>query len=174
VLLGILLAGAVALIAYALTRERDPEAGPDALTYAVVAARSVSISELTDDPGRAREFIRDEFGWRVGVPVFQRATLRGVGITQITPGVEVPIFRYADERGREVTVFALSYALLDQVPDRLRLSRADYERLAADTTPSVRRVRGSDVLLWRDRDDIYVAVTAVPTADLVDRVVMAR
>jgi hypothetical protein len=167
---------ALLLVAHALTRDRAERPGEaDALARAVAEAGTLEVVLATDDPARARQFARDEFGWRVGVPLFEGVELQGVAIAELAPAVEVPVFVYADvERGRPVAVFALSYALLDQVPERLRLARADYERLAEDDRPSVRRIRGSDVVLWRDRDDIFIAVTGIPPAQLTRRLFVAR
>jgi hypothetical protein len=124
-------------------------------------------------PAEAQQFIREEFGWRVGVPLFTEVSLTGVAIAQAAAAVEVPVFLYADEDDQNVAVFAYSYALLDQVPDRLRLSDDDYEGLA-EGVPAVRETSLGEILLWRDRDDIYVAVTDLPPADLVDGLTMNR
>lgn len=127
----------------------------------------------TGDPLEARAFVRDEFGWRVGVPVFEIAALRGVAVVEVAPAVEVPVFVYDGADALEVAVFAYSYALFDQVPDRLRLDPSDYADLSAPA-PFTRHTNGTDLLLWRDRDDIYVAVTGLNPDDLADGLTVAR
>jgi hypothetical protein len=171
--LAVLIIAAAALIGYVLSRPNGREAGSDALARSVEAAGELRLVLETDTPAEARQFVREDFGWRVGVPVFEAIPLRGVAIAQTAPAVEVPVFLYADAEGRNVAVFAYSYALLDQVPDRLRLADVDYDDLD-DGTPFVRRADGQDVVLWRDRDDIYVAVTDLPPEDLTGGLAMAR
>jgi hypothetical protein len=171
--LALLFIAAAALIGYVLSRPADREADADALVRSIEAAGRLRLQLETDTPAEARRYVRDDFGWRVGVPVFEAVPLRGVAIAQIAPAVEVPVFLYADDEGRNVAVFAYNYALLDQVPDRLRLTDADYDELA-EGTPFVRRVDGNGVLLWRDRDDIYVAVTDLPPEALIDGFAIAR
>lgn len=171
--LALLVIAAAALIGYVLSRPDGREAGSDVLTRSVEAAGKLRLVLETDTPAEARQFVREEFGWRVGVPVFEAAPLRGVAIAQTAPAVEVPVFLYADVEDHNVAVFAYSYALLDQVPDRLRLTAVDYDDLD-DGAPFVRRAGGRDVVLWRDRDDIYVAVTDLPPDALTAGLAMAR
>lgn len=173
VVLALLVIAAAALIGYVLSRPSGREADADALARSLEAAGRLQLRLETDTPAEARRYVRDEFGWRVGVPVFEAVPLRGVAIAQTAPAVEVPVFLYADAEDRNVAVFAYSYALLDQVPDRLRLTAADYDKLD-EGAPFVRRVDGNGVLLWRDRDDIYIAVTDLPPGALADGLATAR
>jgi hypothetical protein len=159
--LGVTLA-AVLLIAYVVTQADKPQDPDNVLVQAVEAAAQAEISLTTSSSRRARQFVQDEFGWTVGVPIFPAAELVGVGIGALAPVIEVPVFFYRDSRGREAVLFSLNYALLDQVPDRVRLRRSDYERLAEDPNPRTHRVGGRQVMLWRDRADIYILVTDIP------------
>ncbi len=173
VLLAVLLIAAAGLIGYVLSRPAPVPPPPDALARSVAAAAALRPALDTDLPAEARQFVRDEFGWRVGVPRFATVTLRGVAIARAAPAVEVPVFLYTDGDGRDVAVFAYNYALLGQVPDRLPLARADYDDLDLGT-PVLRQTNGHDVLLWRDRDDIYVAVSDLPPETLQDGLVMEQ
>lgn len=172
ILIAALLIAAAALIGYALTRPTDGDAAADALARTVEVAGRLTEPFETDDPAAALAYIRGEFGWRVGVPVFPEAQLEGVAIARVAPAVEVPVFLYR-AGGERVPVFAYSYALFDQVTDRLRLRRADYDALTGEDAVT-RRTRGTDLVLWRDRDDIYVAVTDLPPEQLLDGMRMAR
>lgn len=157
VVLALLLVAAAALIGYVVSRPSADSRSPNALVRSAEAARDLTPLLDTEDPLEAQQFVRSEFGWRVGVPLFGREPrLRGVAVAPVAPSVEVPVFLYDDAEG-EVAVFVYSYALLDQVPDRLRLAPTDYEDLAG-AAPVLRRSEDHTLLLWRDRDDIYVAV----------------
>ena len=171
--LALLLIAAAALIGYTLSRSDDGSADPDVLTRSAEAAGRLQLVLETGDPLEAKGFVLDEFGWRVGVPVFEIASLRGVAIAEVAPAVEVPVFLYNGADAVEVAVFAYSYALFDQVPDRLRLDASDYADLTS-TAPVSRHIGGTDFLLWRDRDDIYVAVTDLHPQDLANGLSVAR
>lgn len=173
--LTLLLIAAAALIGYALSRPGSDARDPDVLVRSIEAMDRLQLVLDTADPLEARRFVRDEFGWRVGVPVFDGAAppLRGVAVARVAPAVEVPVFLYAHAEKDDVVVFAYSYALFDQVPDRLRLARSDYDDLVGPD-PVARRSDAHDVLLWRDRDDIYVAVTDVPPSLLAGGLTMVR
>lgn len=171
--LAVLLIAAAGLIGYVLSTTNERPDEPDALARSVEAAGNLRLLLRTDVPAEARQFVREEFGWRVGVPTFEAASLTGVAIAQAAAAVEVPVFLYADEEDRNVAVFAYSYALLDQVPDRLRLTDDDYDDLA-EGAPVIRGTDLGDVILWRDRDDIYVAVTDLPPDALTDGLSMDR
>ena len=172
-MLALLLIAAAGMIGYVLSTTEERPREPDALARSVEAAGNLRLLLRTSEPAEARQFIREEFGWRVGVPTFDAVALTGVAIAQAAAAVEVPVFLYADEEERNVAVFAYSYALLDQVPDRLRLSSDDYDELA-EGVPVIRSTDNGDVILWRDRDDIYVAVTDLPPDALTDGLVMSR
>jgi hypothetical protein len=175
VLLVLLALAAVGLIAYAVTRESavEPE-GDEIMARLVVAMDEVELSLSTAQPAVARQYVLDEFGWRVGVPMFDAASLSGVGIATVAPAIDLPVFLYADDEERSAAVFVLNYVLLDQVPDRLHLAREDYERLAAEPRPHHRTVRSQEVVFWRDRGDIYVAVTEIPSRELAGNIQMMR
>ncbi len=171
--LALLLIAAAGMIGYVLSSTDERAGDPDVIDRSVEAAGSLRLLLRTNVPAEARQFIREEFGWRVGVPLFDAASLTGVAIAQAAPAVEVPVFLYDDDEDRNIAVFAYSYALLDQVPDRLRLTSDDYEELD-EGTPIVRSTGNGDVLLWRDRDDIYVAVTDLPPDALTSGFTMDR
>ncbi len=157
VVLAVLLIATAALIGYAVSRPSADSRSPNALLRSAESAQDLTPVLDTEDPLEAQQFVRSEFGWRVGVPLFGREPrLRGVAVAPVAPAVEVPVFLYDDAEG-EVAVFIYSYALLDQVPDRLRLAPSDYDDLAG-AVPVLRRSEDHTILLWRDRDDIYVAV----------------
>ncbi len=172
-IIALLLIGAAGLIGYMLSRPSETPEAPSVLSRSIEAAGTLRLVRSTDQPAEAQQFVRDEFGWRVGVPTFTTATLRGVALARAAPAVEVPVFLYTDAEGRDVAVFAYSYALLDQVPDRLTLARSDYDDLDLGT-PIIRQSDNTEVLLWRDRDDIYVAVTDLPPHALQDGLSMER
>lgn len=173
VVLALLLVATAALIGYVVSRPSTDSQSPNALARSAEAAEDLYPVLDTEDPLEARQFVRSEFGWRVGVPLFgQGPRLRGVAVARVAPAVEVPVFLYDDDAG-EATVFVYSYALFDQVPDRLRLTRGDYDDLAG-AAPVLRHSEDRTILLWRDRDDIYVAVVNGEPERLADGLTTVR
>lgn len=172
-LIGLLTVAALLLVLHAITRERAPEPGRDAVEVAVDVADDVVPALATTDPATVRRFVLDEYGWRIGVPRFAGLDLQGVGMVAIAPMTEVPAILYRDREGREAVALVLSYAFLDQVPDRLVLADADYAQLA-DARPSARRVEGRDVILLRDRADVFIVVTDAPPEAMLSRVEVER
>lgn len=171
-LVAALLIAAAALIGYVLSRPTDGEAADVLARTAEVATRVPEPFE-TDDPAAALAYIHGEFGWRVGVPVFAEARLEGVAIAPLAPAVEVPVLLYRTAEAAPLAVFIYNYALFDQVTDRLRLRRADYDALAGEEAVA-RRARGRDLVLWRDRADVYVAVTDLAPDRLLEGMRVAR
>lgn len=172
--LAVLLVAAAGLIGYVLSRPAGLDArNPDAVARSVEAARQLQFVLDTQEPLEARRFVRNEFGWRVGVPIIPRVGLQGVAVAEVADEVEVPVFLYADADDREIAVFVYSYALLDQTLDRLTLARADLDDLALGD-PVRRPVGPAETFLWRDRDDIYIAVASPDATHLIDGLTMAR
>jgi anti-sigma-K factor RskA len=157
------LVAVVAVIALVLTfafmRQRAGERTPDLLTLAASRAAGATVAVRTDDPDIAHQFILDQFGWPLDVPDLQLASLMGVGVDPLAPGVELPFLRYRTPAGSAVTVYAFDYAFLDAAARQVQLAPAVYARLSAPQSLDVRRQGDSYLVMWRRRAAIYAAVT---------------
>jgi hypothetical protein len=157
------LAAVIAVIALVLTfaymRRRAGEQTPDLLALAATRAGAASVAIGTDDPGRAHQFILDQFGWPLDVPELESASLVGVGVDPLVAGVELPFLRYRTEEGVVVTVYAFDYAFLDAASRQVQLAPAVYARLSTVPALDVRRQDERYVIVWRRRAAIYAAVT---------------
>lgn len=161
---------ATLLIFFAITRDRTEIRVTDLLQLSLLASDEVEISEVLLTADEARAYIRSEFGWRVGVPVIEDIPLVGMSIVDLAPAVGVPVFIYANPN-RRVVVLSLNYALLDDVPDRILLSPQDSEALSAGH-PQARTRDNDEVIIWRDRDDIFIAVPDFPAGELTEAISM--
>jgi hypothetical protein len=171
-LLWLVVLGIAGFGVYLLLTTRDQVS--DVFTQSVIAAATVSPDFETDSPMEVQQFVRSEFGWRVGVPEFRMVELLGVTIAQLPPGIEVPAMLYADYEGRTVVVFTYSYAFFDRFGDQVALPEDSYRQLAQPGNHEVRRVGGSLTIAWRDRDNIFIAVTRLDADELVQGMTMMR
>lgn len=120
----------------------------------------------TNAPSRASAFIRQSFDRRLRVPEIDGASLRGVGRLALSMGTDVPALLYADdETGTHITALAYNYALMDQLGDQATLDRDHRTRLATNETLVSEQRGNRAILLWRQRDDIFVIVAPGLQAD---------
>lgn len=134
------------------------------VAFSAQYADSVVPDVKTSRSAVAEAFVDSTWNRRVTVPSFDGAELRGVGRVRTNGDVEVPVYLYTADTDT-IATFAYSYALVNQLEDEVRLSTelrtalAEDHRLAADEEDSGKG------LLWRDRDDIFVAVSPSLAAD---------
>lgn len=154
--------GAAGLLGYLLTVPQTPQA-PEVNLITLSARQAGDATDLalrTNSPEQAERFVRDRLGWRLTVPSISGATLSGVGIEEVAPEVDVPVFVFSDQTtGRPVTLYAYTYALLQRFGDRIELERDILRQIENDAHVDIHDLGEEKVLVWRHRDDIYVAVT---------------
>jgi hypothetical protein len=109
-------------------------------------------------PDQAAAYVQRVWNRTLTVPTIEAAELSGVARAEI--GSEtVPVLLYRNaENGAEIAAFAFNYALLDRLGDRAALSQPLRARLAAPDSLVARRRPDRSVVLWRQRDDIFVVV----------------
>ena len=158
------------LLGYFATRRGPAE--PPALDLVELAAedapRAVPLLR-TADAGQAERFVYDHVGWRLAAPRIEGTPLDGVGVSEVAPGVAVPVLLYGQGPGR-VAVYAFTYRLLDQAPDRLRLDPDTRAQIEDDAHYDLHDLGTASALLWRDRDDLFVAVVRGSGEDLRSRI----
>jgi hypothetical protein len=163
------IAGLGLLVTVFLLRPDGTDGGtPDLLALAAAHADVIELDERTDDLDLAQEYIYQEFGWPVRVPVLPDARLVGVGIAELAEGVEVPVLQYQPEEGDLISVYVYDYAFLDDAQGFVSLASPVYARLAEDDPVDVRRVGEAYLVLWRRRAAIYTAVLTDDPGPLVE------
>ncbi|NNF59204.1 MAG: hypothetical protein HKN04_13295 [Rhodothermaceae bacterium] len=167
--MGIGIVGVGLLVTMFVLRPDPTDGGtPDLLALAAAHADIIELDERTDDLDLAQEYIYQEFGWPVRVPVLPDARLAGVGIAELAEGVEVPVLQYQPGEGQLITVYVYDYAFLDDAQSYVSLASPVYARLAEDDPVDVRRVGEAYLVLWRRRAAIYTAVLTDDPGPLVE------
>ena len=152
------------LLGFFVTR-RAPDA--EATNLVALAARNAPSAQImlrTSDAAQAEAFALDHAGWRIDLPAIRGLTLQGTGLAEVAEGVSVPVFLYASNaaRGRpaeQVTVYAFTYRLLDQARALVSLEPDVRDALNDDRHYDLHDTGDAKAILWRDRDDVFVAVT---------------
>ena len=150
-------------IGYVTSRSLEREPETNLITLAVRQADAVRPSIQTGSPEQAENFVRDELNWLLTLPTIDQAVLTGVGSREVAPGVTVPVFLYDDTLdetdGGAITLYVFSYALLDQHKERIQLEPEILRQIQNDEQFDLHDLGRRNALVWRNRDDIYVAVT---------------
>ncbi|MFB6247625.1 MAG: hypothetical protein ABEL97_03560 [Salinibacter sp.] len=134
------------------------------IDLSVDRAADLSVALETESAPKAADYIRRTWSRRVSVPSIEGAVLQGVGRLAVDGRAEVPALLYRDdETGGRIVAYAFNYALVDRLGDRARLTRDLRGTLAANDAPLPRQRSGRGVVLWRQRDDIFVLVA--PNSD---------
>ncbi len=151
--------------------DRSPETNLILLT-AEHAAELEEVQIETDRLDEAERIVREELNLRVILPSIDQATLSGASITPLNADVTLPAFSYESEDGETITLYALSYRLLDQYAGRINLSRDVLRQIEDDTHFDLHDLGDQNVLVWRHRDVIYIAVTDGDATALRDRIII--
>lgn len=156
-----------------LTMRLDPSSAPSQPSLIDQAARqapSVKTVLNTRDAERAAQFIQTKMGRRLTVPVLDSTQLTGVGISVPASNVHVPVLLYEDQHTQApLVLYAYTYALLDKLGERFTFPEDALRTLQEQDGMATRTVGERDVLIWRDRDDIFLAVTKGDAATLQQR-----
>ncbi len=151
--------------AYLFSSSSSPEASPPSsvVELSVQRAEDVSVAHETQSPSEAAAFIRQTWNRRVSVPTIEDASLRGVGRLSLPPTVEVPALLYATADGSDLVALTLNYALLNRLGDQATLPRNRRAQLSTNDSLLTEERSDRAVVLWRQRDDIFVLIA--PNAD---------
>ncbi len=140
----------------------DPAAHPDVVTsdlveLAVDAAEDLRPAFRSAGAEQAEVFILDRIGWRLVVPSIRGGRLEGVGVHLFDSATETPALVY--DGSERVVVFVFTYAFLDRVSPTLAIDRAILDQVAEEGRFAVVDAGRRRALVFRNRDDVYVAVT---------------
>jgi|GEM_PF-2226986 len=136
---------------------------PDLISLSAKQAKRIKPILSTTNREEAEDFIINHLDWRLSLPVIDGSTIEGVGISEIASGVRVPVFLYRNQESRpseKVTLYAFTYALLDEFQSQIQLSSETLDAIAEPDYIDSHALRsGNNVFVWRDANDIFLAVT---------------
>ena len=96
---------------------------------------------------------------RMAIPTIEGTVLQGVSLHPLVDGVEVPVVLYRNTGGPGViAVYVYSYAFLDAHVGRLNMPDEVLDRIEMEQRFYSYERKDSSALIWRRRDDIYVAI----------------
>ena len=100
------------------------------LTLSASKASHIETVHATTDLSDAEQFVMQQLQWRLSLPDIAEGELTGVGISEIADQVRVPVFLYRDDAAPNnefITIYAFTYALLDEFADRIQLEKRHLE-----------------------------------------------
>ena len=154
---------AVGALGYFASRSLEREPETNLITLALQQADAVRPTIRTDSPEQAEDFVQQELGWRLTLPTIDQAALTGVGLREVAPGVTVPVFLYDDTLddtdATTLSLYVFSYALLDRHKEHIQLEPEILRQIQDHQQFDLHDLGRRNALVWRNRDDIYVAVT---------------
>ncbi|MFK7846053.1 MAG: hypothetical protein AB8G77_12200, partial [Rhodothermales bacterium] len=149
------------------------EQSANLLTLSASKAPRVETVLSTDDLSEAEQFVQQQMQWRLSLPAIAQGQLTGVGISEITDEVRVPVFLYKDDATADaeyITLYAFTYALLDQYADRIQLESDILSAIASDNSFDLHDLNDNQkFVIWRSANDIFMAVTSSDPRALRDR-----
>lgn len=156
---GLLIVAAGIGTAVYLDSPASPPSAESMVEVAVDHMSEITVGHETSDPTEAARYVRQTWNRRVSVPSVDSASLTGVGHIPIGRDSDLPFFLYEDdESDGQIAIFAYSYALIDTVDGRVTLARSLRSKLASNQALLEANGESEAVVLWRQQDDILVAV----------------
>jgi hypothetical protein len=162
VIAGVVLAGILAASLWWLSSGTNVStANVDLLALTVSTAKTVKPDVTGSSEQVAEEYIFDQTGREIVVPLFTGATLAGASIERVTGNLSVPALSYVDNLGLEpapFTVFVYLYRMLGSTEQGPRIASAVLRSLDNEITFTRASADTDTLLVWRHRANIYVAV----------------
>ncbi len=159
------------LFAYGAARILDEPLVTDALELAVRTSSRVNLDITSSDAEDVERFLMERLNWRLAVPAIEGATLLGSQIREITSGVYVPALYYEDTQTEgQITIVAYNYALLDRNDEFVQFEPATLSQIEDPGHYELHDLGRQQLLVWRHRNNIFVAVTRGTAEALQDRV----
>lgn len=162
--LALLIIGFVGTIGYLAEQwfVSGPETNVVALSVRETGRTQAALQ--TNSTAAAELFVREQLGQRLNIPSIEGASLQSISIVEIASDVRVPVLRYKDTaEGNEeafITTYVYTYALLGEHEDRLQIDRDILRQIGERNQAETRTIGDQAVLIWRDRDEIFVATTS--------------
>ena len=174
--IGVILIVLSGLFGYLGTSFLSENTNTDVLSLSGQMADDITVTLSTNNTSEAEEFITTHLSRQLEAPVILNSELQGVSLYEVVENVQVPVLLYADqsdEANDYIVLFVYNYALLDQHEDRLMLSNEVWEQINTEATIKDyvvnRKLQG---VIWRKRDDIYIAYTEGNAEALKERIAL--
>ncbi len=141
------------------------------VSLSVRQAKHIEAGFETAEPNEAENYVRESLRRWIDVPAIEDAELKGVSIHDAGDGAQIPVllYRNLNESG-DIVLYAYSYAFLDTHGHRFRLASDVLEHIETEDLFDLRDSGEANVLIWRQRDDIFMAVTESDIEALGDRI----
>ncbi len=169
----VLLAGLVGWLVWKGAHPTPPPpttASADLIRRSVELTASLTVEQPFTRPADAERYLARQ-GWRVVIPDIADARLIGLARAPVLPELSVPVLLFEDQtRDRTLAIYLYTYALLDRYREQLALSPDVLRQIEEEQHFDLHVLDRQQVLIWRYRDDIYVAVTEGDAADLRERI----
>ena len=165
------LIAAAGMLGYAFTRftERTPDLNLISITAR--QASSVEASFHTTSSEQAERYIYDRLGSRVTLPTIEEAALQGVTIRSVVAGADVPVVVFQDvSTSRPIAVYVYSYAFLDRHAGDVILEQDILRQIESEGNFDLHDLGEDKALVWRNRDDIFIAITRADADALRSRI----
>lgn len=141
------------------------------LSLSVRQAERIEAGFETAEPDEAENYVRESLRRRIDVPAIENAELTGVAIHDAGDGARIPALLYRNLNGSgDIVLYAWSYAFLDAHGHRFQLASDVLERIETEDLFDLRNSGEADVLIWRQRDDIFIAVAESGSEALANRI----
>jgi DNA-directed RNA polymerase specialized sigma24 family protein len=156
----ILITGVIGYLLSSYLTPSSTSTPTDLLQLSVQRTEAVQPTMQTSDLTEVEQFVAEQLGRSIAVPRIDSAMLRGVSIVEMETGIRIPAFVFSDTTSdHRITTYAYTYAVIDQFGDRVQLTQDIRQELQNEQQVNLHSTNESGVLVWRVRDDIYVAVT---------------
>ncbi|MXW64070.1 MAG: hypothetical protein F4Z69_04525 [Bacteroidetes bacterium SB0668_bin_1] len=159
------------LIASGLSNLTKRSQETNLISLSIRQAEHIEAGFETAEPDEVENYVRESLRRRIDVPAIEGAELTGVSIHDAGDGARIPVllYRNTNESG-DIVLYAYSYAFLDTHGHRFQLTGDVLERIETEDLFDLRDSGETNVLVWRQRDDIFIAVTESDIEALENRI----
>ena len=166
-LIGVLVVAGGIGVTYVMQSSPTPSSpsSTSLVAFSAEQARTVTPDRAMTSRSEAADYVQSTLGRQLEVPGLMGAQLRGVGRVR-SGGAEIPVFLYEDAgESTRIAIFAYSYALIDRMAATATLDTQVRSELARRNHLVTHTDGPTGGLLWRNRDDIFVAVAPSLSTD---------
>ena len=160
------------LLGYGFTYLMNREPDLNLITLSARQAESIVVTFQTTSPEQAERYLFDRLGTRITIPLINDADLQGVSIREVVENADVPILLFEDaSSNRSITIYVYTYAFLDRHENRLILEGDVLRQIEDEGNFDLHDLGDTKALIWRYRDDIFVAITEGDAEELRGRII---